>query len=460
MSNKTANICEGPIVKQMIAFVIPVLLLGFFQQLFNAADVVLAGQLSESGSDAVAAVGATSSLRGLLVNFFIGCSTGSAVAVSHAIGAKKSGDVKETVHTAMLLSVVIGFFLTVLGVVLSGPLLSAMSTPDNILKASTVYLQTHFLSMIPAMIYNFGAAILRANGESQKPLYYFLITAPVKLIMTLVFLTVFKLDLVGIALATLCSQTLAAFLVVNSLVRSKGDIKLSLGELRLFKKPLAKILRLGIPTGIQSSTYSFSSVIIQSSINSLDYIPGFITGNAAAYSIEYFAEIVTGAYLNAALTFVGQNVGAKNYSRVKRSYVAAMALCTLTVVLLSAAVVGFARPLLGLYIKDSAEAIEWGVVRITFIFIPMFIQGFMDTTSGALRGLGISISNTVISLLGICGLRILWCLTVFRIPEYHTPEALFAIYPLSWILIAVLQIALFIAVYKKQKANIQKRPIL
>lgn len=452
--NKQTNMCEGPLLKQMVAFVIPVLLLGFFQQLFNAADVVLAGQLSASGSDAVAAVGATSSLRGLLVNFFIGCSTGSAVAVSHAIGAKKQKDVEETVHTAMLLSAVIGFILTVLGVFLSGPLLKAMSTPNNILKASTIYLQTHFLSMIPSMIYNFGAALLRANGESQKPLYYFLITAPVKLIMTLVFLSVFKLDLVGIALATLCSQTLAAFLVVNSLVRSKSDIRLRFKELHFSAKPLKKILRLGIPTGIQSSTYSISGVIIQSSINSLDYIPGFITGNAAAYSIEYFAEIVTGAYLQAALTFVGQNVGARNYGRVKRSYVAAMALCTLTVVLLSAIVVGFARPILGLYIKDSAEAIEWGVVRITFIFIPMFIQGFMDTTSGALRGLGISISNTVISLLGICGLRILWCLTVFRIPEYHTPQSLFAVYPISWILIAVLQIALFIAVYRKQKGAV------
>lgn len=450
MKKSKLDLSEGPILIGMIRFVIPILLLGFSQQFFNVADVILAGRLGTSGDDAVAAVGATNSLRSLLVNFFAGCATGSAVAISHAIGSKNKRDIKETVHTAMLLSVVIGLILTVVGVAFSGTLLSSMGTPESILNKSTLYLQSYFLNMIPSMVYSFGAGILRAKGDTKKPLYYFLVTAPIKLFMTYFLVSVCNLDLVGLALATVFSQSLAAILVVIALLKSKDDIKLSFKELRFTKKPLGKILRLGIPSGIQSSTFSLSNVVIQSSINSLSVLPGFITGNAAACSIEAFAEVVTGAFLSSAMSFVGQNVGAKKYDRVKKSYITAMSLCTVTVVVLSAFVIIFAKSLLGLYIQDSPEAIAWGVVRITFIFGPLFIQGFMDTTSGALRGLGISISNTIISLIGFCGLRILWCMTVFQIPKYHTPQALYIIYPITWVIISVLQFIIWCVVYKRQ----------
>ena len=451
MSKKKLDLSEGPIVSQMIRFVMPILLLGFSQQLFNAADVILAGRLGTSGDSAVAAVGATNSIRSLLVNFFAGCATGSAVAVSHAIGSKNRKDIKDTVHTAMLLSLIIGGFLTVIGVIFSGPLLSYMGTPLNILAKSTLYLQTYFLSMIPSMIYNFGAAILRVNGETKKPLYFFWITAPVKLLLTYIFVAVLDLDLMGLALATVCSQTLAAILVVYSLVRSDDSIKLSFVDLKFAKKPLLKILRLGIPAGIQTSTFSLSNVVIQSSVNSLSFIPGFITGNAAASSIETFAETLTTAFYHASIGFVGQNVGAKKYDRVKRSYITSIILCTAAIAVFSTVTIVFARPLLGLYITDSQESIAWGVVRITFIFVPLFIQGFMDTTSGVLRGLGISISNTIVSLVGICGFRILWCLTIFRIPEYHTPQVLYIIYPITWGLISVVQFIIWSIAYKRQK---------
>ncbi len=459
MEKRKLDMSEGPILSQMIRFTIPILLLGFLQQFFNVADVILAGQLGTSGDDAVAAVGSTNSLRILLVNFFAGSATGSAVAVSHAIGAKDRKEIKESVHTAMLLSIVIGLVLTVVGIAFSGPLLRAMGTPSSILGKATSYLQAYFLNMIPSMVYSFGSGILRANGETKKPLYFFLVTAPIKLLMTYVLVAVFNLDLVGLALATLCSQTLAALLVLGALMRRNDDIKLSVKDLRFSKKPLGKILRLGIPAGIQSSTYSLSNVVIQSSINSLDFIPGFITGNAAASSIEAFAEIVTGGFLSVTMSFVGQNVGAKKYDRVKRSYITALSLCTVTVATLSVVAITFSRPLLGLYIQDSEQAIAWGVVRITFMFGPLFIQGFMDTTSGALRGLGISISNTIISLVGFCGLRILWCLTVFRIPEYHTPQTIFIIYPITWVIISVLQFIIFVLVYKRKVKAIDREAL-
>lgn len=455
MSKRKLNMNEGPIASQMIRFVIPLLLLGFVQQFFNMADLVLARHLGTSGNSAVAAVGSTSAIRSLLVNFFLGCSTGSAVAVSHAIGSKSKEDIKVNVHTAMLLSILIGFVITFVGVAFSGALLTLLDTPSDILDKATAYLQTHFLSMIPTTIYNFGAGILRANGETKKPLYFLLITAPVKLMLTYVFVALFNLDIIGLSLSTVCSQTMAAALVVASLMKRDDDIHLSIKELRFSKKPLGKILRLGIPAGIQSSTYSIANVVIQSSINSLAFIPGFITGNAAASSIEIFAEVVTGAFLNSAMAFIGCNVGAKNYDRVKRSYNISIVLCTIFVVVMSTLVIAFARPILGMFITDSEEAIYWGIVRIVFIFGPMFIQGVMDTTAGALNGLGVSVSNAVISLAGFCGLRILWCLTVFRIEEYHTPETLYIIYPISWAIIALLRCVLFWYVYKKQKTNLQ-----
>ncbi len=452
--NKKLDMSSGNIWVQMVRFVIPLILLGFLQQFFNVADVLLAGRLGTSGDSAVAAVGSTNAIRSLLVNFFAGTATGSAVAISHAIGSKDKKSIKENVHTAMLLSGIIGLVLTAVGVLLSGALLSAMDTPSDILSNATVYLQTYFLTMVPSMVYNFGAGILRANGETQKPFYFFLVTAPVKLIMTYVFVAIFNLDLIGLSLATVCSQTLAAIFVVISLMKRNDDIKLSLKNLKFSKRPLGKILRLGIPAGIQSSTFSLSNVVIQSSINSLAFLPGFITGNAAASSIEAFAEVVTGAFLSTAMTFVGYNVGAKNYDKVKRSYNNSIMLCTIAVVALSTLVIVFARPLLGLYITDSNEAIAWGIVRISFIFGPLIIQGVMDTTAGALSGLGVSISNTIISLAGFCGLRILWCLTVFRVEEYHTPQTLFIIYPITWLIIAVLRYVLFRVVYKHQRKKL------
>ncbi len=442
----------------MIRFVLPVLALGFFQQLFNALDVILAGQLGESGSDAVAAVGSTNALRSFMVNFFMGCSTGSAVTVSHAIGAGNKKEIRETVHTAMLLSVLLGAVLTLLGVAFSGAFLALMETPQNIFGKATVYLQSYFLTMISSMIYNFGAAILRANGETKKPLYFYLITAPIKLVLTYLFVSVFGLDLVGLSLSTVVSQSIAAVLVVIELIKTNSDIKLSLKKLRFHVRSLKKILYLGIPSGIQSSTYSLSSVVIQSSVNSLAFLPGFITGNSAAYSIETFAEIVTGAFYQAAMTFVGVSVGAKDYVKVKKSYKIALLLCTVTIALLSSVVILFAKPLLRLYIPDSETAVSWGVVRIIFIFGPLFMQGFMDCTTGTLRGLGVSISNTVISIVGVCGVRILWCLTVFRLPACHNPQMLYSIYPITWTLITALQLVVFLIVYNRQKRKYEVQP--
>ncbi len=453
---KKIDMCRGPIFGSMVRFIIPIFLTNVLQQLINAADVILAGRLGTSGSDAVAAVGSTTAITSLLINFFIGCSTGSAVTVTHAVGSGNQKEIKETVHTAMLLSVVLGAFLSLVGFFFSGTFLSVIGTPSEIMGKATAYLRAYFVGMIAYMVYNFGAAILRAVGETQKPMFFLMFSGPLKLVLTIVFVAVCGLDVVGLALATAVSQMVSAVLVVTTLMKREDACKLSLSNLKFYSRPLKKILRLGIPSGIQSATFSLSNVVIQSSVNSLSSISGFITGNAAAYSISGFTDILTGVFYNASLNFTGQNVGAKRYDRVKKVYLTSSGISVGTLAVYSTLVCAFASSLSGLYITDSPEAIRWSVIRIICIFPFSVFQAVMDTTSGALRGMGISISNTIISLLGICGFRILWCLTIFKIPQYHTPQMLFVSYPVSWVITFLAQLVIFIVVYKKRKQKYGK----
>ncbi len=448
MRKKQLDMCEGSVFWKMVRFFFPILLTGLLQQLFNAADVVLAGRLGTSGNDTVAAVGSTTALTGLMINFFIGCSSGSAVAVTHAVGSHHGERIKKTVHTAILLSVTLGAMLTVLGLVASEWLLRLMNTPEHILGLSADYLHAYFLGMIPCMLYNFGAAILRAVGETQKPLYFLLISGPIKLILVVFFVSVLKMDVTGLALATSCSQAVAAALVVIELLRRQDDCRLILKELRFYAAPLKKILRLGIPSGIQSATFSLSGVFIQSSVNSLSHLSGFIEGNAAAASIESFSNIITGAYFQTGLNFTGQNVGAGKYDRVKKIFIDLSLFAVGFSILVSLGVCLFAKPLLGVYIRGDGQAIRWGTVRLLFMFVPMFMQGLMDTSSGCIRGMGLSVSTMLISLVGVCGFRIAWVFTVFQ--TYHTPECLYVSYPITWSITWLAELILYIVVYKKK----------
>lgn len=444
------NMCQGPIAVPMLRFAIPIFLTALLQRVFQAADMILAGQLGTSGSDAVAAIGSTTALTSLLINFFIGCSTGSAVTVSHALGSRNSERLQKTVHTAMLLSLVLGAGLTALGLLSARSLLIAMGTPQALLGLASTYLRFYFSGMIPHMVYNFGAAIIRTTGETRKPLFYLLISGPVKLLLTVVFVSGLNMDVAGLALATTLSQCVSAALVCADLFRRKDTCRLRLRALKFSPEPLKQILRLGIPSGIQSATFSLSNVLVQSSVNSLAHLSGFIAGNAAACSIEGLAEVTTSAFYTVALNFTGQNVGAGQYDRVKKVYIRSCILCSVTICILSPIVLLFGRQLLGLYIVDSEEAIRWGMVRMTFLFTPLILQGLMDTSSGVLRGMGISFSSTLITLVGICGLRSLWLLTVFRLPQYHQPRILYVVYPISWLITFLGELLLFFIVYKKR----------
>ena len=284
------SMTEGPIFGRMMLYTIPIVLTGILQLLFNAADLVIVGQFGSSKSDAVAAVGCTSSITSLFTSFFIGCSAGSGVTVAHAIGAKNKTEIHKSVHTIIPFSVIGGAIISVIGVVFAQPLLKAMDTPDDILGLSTIYMQIIFAGMMPNMLYNFGASVLRAAGDSKRPLYYLVISGIINVILNLIFVLFFHMDVAGVALATVISHLLSAIMVTVALVKREDDCRLDLGKLRFYSEPLKKILRMGIPAGVQASLFSISNVLIQSSINGLELIyPGVVAGNAAASNIQNFS---------------------------------------------------------------------------------------------------------------------------------------------------------------------------
>lgn len=452
MRTRSLDMCHGPIAMPMLRYTIPIFLTGLLQRFFVAVDMILAGQLGTSGSDAVAAVGSTTALTGLLIGFFIGCSSGSAVAVSHALGEGNHKLTKQTVHSAILLSAVVGGIIMLAGLILSRTILVSMNTPEEYLQLAVVYLRVYFCSMIPNMVYNFGAAILRTAGDTKNPLYFLLISGPAKILLTILFVSGLKMDVAGLAWATTLSQVLSAVLVIIALMRRTDGCRLELKALKFHAQPVKKILALGIPSGLLSTTFSFSGVIIQSSVNSLSNLTGFITGNAAATSIENVAEAITASFMQSGMSYVGQNTGAKNYHRVKQILRWNCVLCAGFILVTTPLVLIFNKPLLGLYITDSPEAIKWGAVRLFFIFGPLLLQGLMDSVSGALRGIGASTANMMVNLAGICGLRILWLLVIFPMEQFHNPYALYVIYPISWAITTMAELVLFRVILKKKMA--------
>ena len=453
MHTTNKSMISGPLFGPMITYTIPIILTGILQLFFNAADLVIVGQFGTSGSNAIAAVGCTAAISGLMTNFFIGCSAGSGVAVAHAIGAGHDKDVHKAVHTIIPLATVGGALISVIGIVFAEPLLKMMSTPDNIIGLSSTYMKIIFAGMLPNMVYNFGASILRAAGDSKRPLYYLIIAGCVNLALNLLFVLAFKMDVAGVALATVIAHAISAALVLGALIKRTDSCRLELKKLRFYAEPLKKILRLGIPAGIQASLFSISNVIIQSSINSLDTIyAGVVAGNAAASNIQNFAFMTNEGFKQTAMNFTGQNVGSGNYKRVRRitniSLLMTLAVCIVVGVVMTLC----SRPLLGIYISDSPEAVKWGIIRMYCMCLPYFAGGIMDVSTGILRGLGQSIFPMLASVFGVCVFRVIWIFTVFQSKAFHTPESLWISYIISWLLTFAIQyIVLRIVLAKKIK---------
>jgi len=440
------DMCNGPILKKMLVFALPLMLSSILQLLFNAADVVVVGRFA--GDDSLAAVGSTSSLINLLTNLFIGLSVGSNVLVARYFGAKKQEELKETVHTAMTLSLIGGAILTVIGIVGAPVILTWMQSPPEVINLSIIYLRVYFAGITATMIFNFGSSILRAIGDTKRPLYYLSIAGVVNVVLNLVFVIVLHWGVFGVGIATVISQVISAFLVVRCLLREQGGIRLDFKCLGINKGKLLQIMQIGLPAGFQGMLFSLSNVVIQSSVNSFGAT--IVAGNSAAQNIEGFVYVGMNAFYQAAISFMGQNVGAGKYNRVNKILYSAQ-ICVITIGLaLSMLVLLFASPLLSLY-TDSPVVVEAGTVRLGIICATYFLCGMMDVMVGALRGLGYSIAPMIVSLLGACAFRLLWIATVFQMERFHTIETVYTSYPISWTVTFLAHVVTFLIVRRSLK---------
>lgn len=438
---------EGGLFKKLIFYTLPIVLTGILQLLFNSADLIMVGNFC--GSLSVAAVGATGALINLLVNLFIGLSVGAGVAVAHALGARKSKTVFETVHTAIPTAVLGGAVLTVIGVLFSRNFLEMMGTPEDVIELSSVYMEIYFCGMIGGLVYNFGAAILRAAGDTKSPLIYLSVAGVLNIILNYIFVKFLNLNVAGVAIATSVSQTLSAVLVVIALMKRRDDCRLYLSKMRFYKKPLLKIVKIGLPAGIQGSLFSISNVIIQSSINSFGSVA--VSGNAAAGNLEGFVYLTMNSFHQTALNFVGRNYGAKKFDRIKRIMLITLCSVAVTGIVCGVSMYLASPTLLKIYITDSPAAIAEGVLRLSFVCLPYFLCGLMDVMTGILRGMGSSIVPMVITVAGVCGMRIVWIYTIFQAPAFHTASCLFVSYPISWVLTFIAEFIAFLIIFKRAK---------
>lgn len=440
---------RGPLFGSILSYTIPIILTSLLQLLFNAADLVVVGRYC--GSVSVAAVGATGAITNLMVNFFIGLSVGAGVAVAHGLGSREDDVVHKTVHAALPTALVSGLVLTVFGIRFCTTFLEWMDTPENVLPLSAVYMKIYFAGITFTMVYNFCAAILRAAGDTKSPLYFLFFAGILNVALNVVFVTQFHMNVAGVALATTISQAVSAILVVLALMRRQDACRLHLGQLCFHKEPLQKMVRIGLPAGIQSSLFSISNVLIQSSVNSFGDV--LMSGNAAASNLEGFVYVCLNAFHQTTVNFVGQNAGARQYKRVGKILWICLGCVTVVGIVLGALVYSLGPTLLAIYITDSAEAISYGMVRLAYICLPYFLCGLMDVTTGALRGMGASITPMLISVLGVCGIRIGWIYTIFQLEQYHTPQCLYFSYTISWAATFLCQLIAFEIVYRKHCKN-------
>ena len=442
--NKTyeMDMCNGPVLKKILIFSIPLMLSGVLQLLFNAADIIVVGRFA--GSQSLAAVGSTTALINLLINIFIGLSVGANVVVARAYGGRRDKDVSEAVHTAIAVSIVSGVILIVMGFVFSKLMLELMGTPDDVIDKAVLYMRIYFAGMPVVMLYNFGSAILRAVGDTRRPLYFLTIAGVVNIVLNLFFVIVMNLDVAGVALATVLSQCISAGLVLRCLAKSEGGLKLELSKIKIHRKKMFQIFKIGLPAGMQGAIFSVSNVLIQSSVNSFGSIA--MAGNAASANIEGFVYNAMNAVYQTNLSFTSQNIGGKKYTRVNEILFTCLGTVTAVGMILGFGAYAIGEELLRIYTTDP-EVIRYGMLRMSIIATTYFTCGWMDTLVGSLRGIGYSVLPMIVSLTGACGLRILWIFTIFA--QQKTLTSLYISYPVSWVITASVHMLCYFLIKRK-----------
>lgn len=439
--NYEIDMCNGPILGKMLKFAVPLMLSTMLQLLFNATDLVVVGKYGQDY--AVSAVGSNSALINLLTNLFLGLSIGTNVLVARFYGAKNKKELSETVHTSILLSLVCGVTLTIIGVIFAKEFLILMKVPSEVIGLATTYLRIYFLGMPAMMVYNFGSAILRATGDTKRPLYFLLGAGVINVFLNLLLVIVFRLDVAGVGIATVVSQTISAVLIFICLVKNKGAIKLEVSKLRINSGKLKDILRVGLPAGLQGVIFALSNVVIQSSVNIFG--PLVVDGNSAAQNIEGFVYFSMNAFHHATLSFTSQNLGGRKYDRIGKILLRGQ-LCAIVFGLIFGYSAIFAGKFLLSFYVSNPVSIEAGIVRLKIISGTYILCGIMDVMVGAIRGIGYTILPTVVSLIGACALRLVWLATVFQIPKYHTIKTVYMSYPITWAVTILAHIICYIII--------------
>lgn len=437
------DMCNGPLFWKIVQFALPLVLTGIMQLLYNAADVIVVGRFA--GETALAAVGSTSSLINLIVNLFMGMSSGSNVAIAHRYGAGNVSGVKDVLHTSVALSLISGIVVAVFGFTMAHPLLMMMGSPEDVIDQATLYLKIYFLGIPASMIYNFAAAALRAIGDTRRPLMYLSVSGIVNVLLNLVFVIVFNMGVAGVATATAISQVISASMIITYLIRSDNCLHLEIKKIRLNLKCLVEILKVGLPAGVQSTVFSVSNVVIQSSINSFGST--VMAANAAAFNLSSFISTTMTSIAQSALTFTSQNMGAKKYERIPRIFLCCSLLAVGVGMIMGSVNNIFGPWLLRLY-TDDPEVIRYAMIRIARMDRYYFICGFMEVAACMLRGIGYSLTPMIITIMGACVFRIVWIYTVFA--WHRTTEILYNSYPISWILTGAVHFILFLILWHRK----------
>ncbi len=440
------DMCNGPLLGKIMLFTLPLMLSGILQLLFNAADVIVVGRFA--GNEALAAVGSTGALTNLLVNLFIGLSVGANVLVARYYGGKQEEEVSRTVHTSMLVSGVGGVILTLIGITAAKPLLLLMDTPENVIGHSVLYMRIYFVGMPVMLVFNFGSAILRAIGDTRRPLFYLIIAGVINVVLNLFFVIVMHLGVAGVALATVISQCVSTALIIRCLMQSEGCFKLSLDKLHMDWDKFKKIAAIGFPAGIQGSLFSISNVLIQSSVNSFGSVA--MAGNTAGSNVEGFVYTAMNSVHQTAVSFTGQNLGGRRYDRIRVIVLECLLFVAVIGLVMGNGAVLLGHQILGFYSSDP-EVIAYGLQRMKIICTLYFMCGMMDVMVGCIRGLGYAIMPMIVSLLGACVFRVIWIYTIFQWDR--TLRTLYISYPISWGVTAAAHLVCFVVVFRKLRKS-------
>lgn len=442
------DMTSGNLLKKIIIYTIPLILTGVLQLLYNACDVIVVGQFA--GHEALAAVGSTGSLINLIVNLFMGLSVGGSVAFARSIGMKDYNRANKTVHTAVLVSLIAGVVLTFVGIFGAKQFLIWMDSPEDVLDLATLYVQIYFGGIIFNLLYNFASGVVRANGDTKRPLMILSIAGIINVVLNLIFVVFFHMSVAGVALATIISQAFSAFTIMWLLCKEEGHLKFEFNKLSIDGDVLKEMIRVGLPSGVQGSLFSISNVIIQKTVNGFGSI--IVAGNSAAQNVEGFVYTSMNAFHQTALNFSSQNLGAKKYENTRKSVKYCM-LCVLVVGIGLGSIFYLLGPIiLRLYTKE-AIVIEYAMLRMTYIILFYFLCGMMDVMVGGLRGIGSSIIPMIVSLIGVCVLRIVWIYSVFE--KYQTLDALYVSYPISWIMTLLVLVLCYEIVSKRLKNKLE-----